>query len=92
MEKNLYWYKQGFGQIPQSVGVRTTYRGVTYDAEFNSSRFRITETTNSCQLTINQIKPSDEAVYLCGFQRAQDIGFESGAFLKFQGKLFFLSS
>lgn len=85
----MYWYKQGLGQIPKVVGVVTTYSGVTFDGEFNSGRFRIMHTTNSFQLTITQTKPSDEAMYFCGFERAQDIAFVNGTFLKFQGKVFF---
>lgn len=91
-KRTSYWYKQGLGQIPQVVGRVTAYSGVNYESQFNCGRFRIISTSKNFQLTITQTKPSDEAMYFCGFERAQDIAFGNGTFLKIQGNGFFILS
>ncbi|XP_027007755.2 uncharacterized protein LOC113645973 [Tachysurus fulvidraco] len=77
----IMWYKQAAGHEPcVMVTVHKTAPSHIFEDEFKSQRFTVENLKESCNLKINNVEPSDEAVYYCGI-KIFTIEFGKGTFL-----------
>ncbi|KAM9470996.1 uncharacterized protein Hap1MRO34_012889 isoform 2-T2 [Clarias gariepinus] len=81
----ILWYKQVVGHEPcVMVTVQKVVKNPIFESQFNSPRFSIEDLRRSCNLKINNVEPSDEAVYYCGFKKIT-VAFRKGTFLSVKG-------
>ncbi|XP_038554921.1 uncharacterized protein LOC119888438 [Micropterus salmoides] len=78
--KFFHWYKQSLGYMVQSVAAGTFNRQ-TFTAQFNNSRFTVTEGQAEYLLTIRNVSKEDEATYLCQSGTPYSQSFVKGTFL-----------
>ncbi|XP_062282223.1 immunoglobulin kappa light chain-like, partial [Scomber scombrus] len=79
-DKSFHWYKQPFGQMPQSVASGLNGR-IEVSEEFKESRFNITKEGAHFSLTIRNVIKLDEAVYFCQKGSSYSQTFINGTFL-----------
>ncbi|XP_053179626.1 uncharacterized protein LOC128362799 [Scomber japonicus] len=79
-DKSFHWYKQPFGQMPQTVASRLN-RKITVSEEFKEPRFNITNEGAHFSLTIRNVTKVDEAVYFCQNGSSYSQTFINGTFL-----------
>ncbi|XP_053179627.1 uncharacterized protein LOC128362800 [Scomber japonicus] len=88
-DKLFHWYKQPFGQMPQTVASGLNGK-ITVSEEFKEPRFNITKEGAHFSLTIRNVSKVDEAVYFCLKGTAFSQDFINGTFLAVNGKNNFL--
>lgn len=82
----IIWYKQAAGHEPcVIVTVHKLAPNPIFEDEFQSPRFTVEKLKERCNLKINNVEPSDEAVYYCGI-KIFTIQFGKGTFLSVKGK------
>ncbi|XP_053538270.1 uncharacterized protein LOC108268736 [Ictalurus punctatus] len=83
--ETITWYKQAVGHEPRAVvTVHKLARNPIFEDQFNSPRFSVENLKEGCILKINNVEPSDEAVYYCGLKKII-ILFGKGTFLSVKG-------
>ncbi|XP_060741201.1 uncharacterized protein LOC132855930 isoform X1 [Tachysurus vachellii] len=77
----IIWYKQAAGHEPcVIVTIQKLAPNPIFEDEFKSPRFNVENLKESCNLKINNVEPSDEAMYYCGI-KIFTIQFGKGTFL-----------
>ncbi|CAJ1059003.1 uncharacterized protein LOC117818036 [Xyrichtys novacula] len=78
--KFLYWHKQRFGYIAQTIASRAQGK-ISLNAPFTGSRFNLTEKGDHLLLTIRNVSKEDEATYFCQDGSAFASNFTNAVFL-----------
>lgn len=84
---SVVWYKQIFGEMPQKVGERLSYKDINMSPEFKTSEYIMEMTDHGMSLTISSIKKEDRGFYYCGKCMLENVILSNGTFLEVAGNL-----
>ncbi|KAM9470601.1 uncharacterized protein Hap1MRO34_012534 [Clarias gariepinus] len=80
---SFVWYQQKVGHKPRVI-LSVQHESPSYENEFKPPRFSIQKEKQSCDLSITNVEPSDEAMYYCGYRKFLT-RFGNGTFLSVKG-------
>ncbi|XP_053091557.1 uncharacterized protein LOC128318615 [Pangasianodon hypophthalmus] len=83
--ESVFWYKQIFGEMPQKVGERITYKEVKISSTFKTSGFNMDVTDNGISLTISHVKKEHGGLYYCEQSYLDDVTLSGGTLLAVTG-------
>lgn len=86
MAESVVWYKQIFGEMPQNVGEKLTYKGNKISPQFKTSGFAMETTDDGISLTIPHTKKEHGGLYYCGKFSWENFTLSNGTFLDVTGK------
>ncbi|XP_053538053.1 uncharacterized protein LOC108268749 [Ictalurus punctatus] len=83
--ESVVWYKQIFGEMPQKVGEKLSFKGIKISPEFRTSGFTMEATDNGISLIIPHIIKDDGGLYYCGRFSWENFTLSNGTFLDVTG-------
>lgn len=81
----VVWYKQIYGEMPQKVGERTSYKDIKLSPKFDTSGFKMETIDNAVSLTIPHVRRDDGGLYYCGILSWENFKLSNGTFLSVKG-------